>query len=153
MRETEWDYDDDDCPVIPDENERFVGRTSLEVVLRDFDKYEQLIAGLFEHGANRLGGVTFGSDKNAEKTREARIAAVRAAKEKAAYLAAELGQTLGRPLEVTEEGRRNYSAISNVDPMVGMTPVPTIVGSSISAGELSTSAEVTVVFELVEAAE
>jgi uncharacterized protein YggE len=153
MKEAERDYDDDDCPVIPDEDERFVGHTSLQVVLRDFDKYEQLIAGLFEHGANRLGSVTFGSDKRTEKTREARVAAVRAAKEKAAYMAAELGQALGRPLEVTEERRRDYSAISNAEPMVGMTAVPTIGGSSISAGELSASAEVTIVFELLAAVE
>lgn len=148
--EVDWDYDEDDCPKMP-ELPKYEGETSIHVVLRDFDSFDRLVRGLFENGANRLMSVSFDSTLRAEKTREARIAAVRAAKEKAAYIAEELGQRLGHPVEVSDTSRsasaRSYSSnsyiVSGLDTMASTA-------TSISASDLTASAQVSIVFALEE---
>jgi uncharacterized protein YggE len=148
LAEADWYYDEDDCPRLP-EGPRYEGDTSIEITLREFDLYERLIGGLFECGANRLKSVTFGSTQKAVKQREARIEAVRAARDKATYIAAELGQVLGRPLEVTE-GRslpvsRSYMSNVFIDSPLSDSEIGP---ASLSMTDLRATAEVSVVFAL-----
>lgn len=82
--------------------EGYEASKSIKVVLRDMTKYEQLLSGMLKLGVNRITGISFGSSKEIEKRREARILAIKAAREKAEYLAAELGQEVGKPLWIAE---------------------------------------------------
>ena len=90
---------------LRDEPPVFVGyeaTKSISVKLRDLSKYEALVAGMLELGVNRITGVSFCTSEETEKRKEARILAIKAAQEKAEYLAAQLGQKVGRPLWVSE---------------------------------------------------
>jgi len=97
--------------------EGYEASKSITVVLRDMTKYDQLLSGMLKLGVNRITGISFGSLKEIEKRREARILAVKAAREKAEYLAAEFGQKVGKPLWIAEFRRQRdtwLSAGSNI---------------------------------------
>lgn len=82
---------------------------SIRVKLRDMAKYDELIAGVIKLGVNRIGGIDFGSTDEIEKRKEARLLAIKAARAKAEYLAAALGQRVGRPLWISEFRRQPQS--------------------------------------------
>lgn len=89
---------------------RLIGYTVsqvLEITLRDLSKYESLITQLLQDGANRVHGVDFVASETRKYMDEARTKAIRAAKEKAVSMAAELGQTVGKPWEISEQGAQN----------------------------------------------
>jgi uncharacterized protein YggE len=69
-------------------------------------KYDELVAGVIEVGVNRISGVEFGSSEEIAKRKEARLLAIKAAREKAEYLAEALGQRVGRPLWINEFRRQ-----------------------------------------------
>jgi uncharacterized protein len=54
-------------------------------------------------GVNRVDGINFFVSDPKRYRDEARIQAVRSAREKAKTMAAELGQTIGKPWEITED--------------------------------------------------
>jgi len=98
---------------------------SISVVLRDMTKYDELLAGMLKVGVNRISGITFGSTQEIAKRREARLAAVKAAREKAEYLAAATGQKVGKPLWIREAtGDRSFLSIGNTEPEIGNVPIP-----------------------------
>ena len=76
----------------------------ISITLKDLSKYEDLMTQLLEAGVNRVDGVSFRLSEPRKYTDEARSKAVGAAKEKAAAMATELGQTIGKPWEVLEQG-------------------------------------------------
>lgn len=75
----------------------------ITVTLTDLSKYEELMTSSLKAGVNRVHGVSFSVADPKKYREEARLQAVRAAREKAKAMAAELGQTIGKPWEVTEE--------------------------------------------------
>lgn len=79
---------------------------TISVHLRDMAKYDELVAGVIKLGVTRISGIEFGAANETEKRREARLLAITAAREKAEYLAAAVGQSVGKPLWISEVGRR-----------------------------------------------
>src|SRR5258706_1679344 len=73
-----------------------VSQTTI-VTLRDLSKYESLMTKVLEAGTNRVNGINFGVRDDRKYRDEARSKAIRAAKEKAVAMAADLGQTVGKP--------------------------------------------------------
>jgi uncharacterized protein YggE len=143
------DLYDEDCPTQP-EGPTFEASTEVRIVLRDLSEYDEVILALLERGLNEIHTISFESSLAADKARVARILAIRAAKEKATYLASELGQRIGHPVKVEEIDTRSYfernASYSNV---VMITRSGSGGGSSsLLPRELKTSSEVTVVFEL-----
>ncbi|MBI1750664.1 MAG: SIMPL domain-containing protein [Acidobacteria bacterium] len=124
---------------------------SLSVLLRDLSKYEALMAGLLEAGVNRVEGVDFRAGEMRKYNDEARVLAVRAAREKAALLAGELNQKLGRPHSITEENpNQDYpKQYANVSTNVfGFASSVAAGDATISGGQLVVRAKVSVRFEL-----
>jgi len=80
----------------------FEATNTIGVTLRDVAKYDALTAGVIKLGVNRISGIDFGATNETEKRREARLLAIKAAREKAEYLAAAVGQSVGRPLWISE---------------------------------------------------
>ncbi len=131
----------------------FEATKSITVKLRDLSKYEALISGVLELGVNRITGVSFRSSEELEKRKQARVLAVKAAREKAEYLAAQLGQKLGRPLWVAEyrpeRVMRPWEA--NVAWSPGGAPAePDTKAGTIAPASITIRAQVEVSFELVE---
>jgi uncharacterized protein YggE len=129
---------------------KYEASMDVRIVLRDLAKFEQLIQGLMLNGVNRIDGITFDSTERVAKTREARIQAIRAAKEKAIYLANAINETVGKAL-VIEEINRNYSnsATSNTFSIEGISLSDNRI-KSFSPKSLLIESEIKVVFELLK---
>lgn len=151
LDDTTDEYDDDDCPRQNPEIE-FTATIGIRVILRDFSKYDELVAGLLKGGVNRIRGISFESTEQVAKAKEARIEAIRAAREKADYLASQLGQKVGHPLEINEVYERkalDYSVgYSNSYQIRQREASFSSNGSSLSPNRMTAYAEVDVVFEL-----
>jgi uncharacterized protein YggE len=94
------DYSDEKVP-------RFLAyqvSQTIQVNLKDLSKYERLITKLLEAGVNRVDSVEFLVAEPRKYKDEARAKAIRAAREKAVAMAAELGQAIGKPWDISEEG-------------------------------------------------
>lgn len=120
----------------------------ITITLTDLSKYEELLTGALNAGVNRVDGINFVVADAKRYREEARLNAVKAAREKARAIATELGQTVGKPWEISEDA--DYATVnrgSNSLMYVGALPeqeaAPTIAG-----GEVTIRASVHISFEL-----
>ncbi|NLY91726.1 MAG: SIMPL domain-containing protein [Firmicutes bacterium] len=88
-------------------------RKSIVVRLTDLTKFEDLLSSFLAAGVNYIEGIQFRRSDLAKYQEQAQAEAVRAAQAKAARLAKELGQTIGRPHRVQEE-RTNVYPVATV---------------------------------------
>jgi hypothetical protein len=143
--------------MTPDYSEEKVPRLlgygvsqTIAITLRDLSKYETLMTQLLEASVNRVQGVNFQIGEPAKYRSEARLEAIRAAKEKAASMAKELGQTIGKPWEVSEEGNNAFLATSyyyaNSTRNRGVTQQEST--GTVAPGQVTISATVRVSFQL-----
>jgi len=123
-----------------------VSQTTI-ITLKDLSRYESLMTKLLEAGINRVNGINFDVSETRKLRDEARSRAIRAAKEKAVAMAAELGQTVGKPWDISEEGGWNsyqYAANSfEADKRTRGADEPTI-----APGQVTIRASVKVSFQL-----
>jgi uncharacterized protein YggE len=130
---------------------------TIQVTLKDLSKYEHLITKLLEAGVNRVDSVEFLVAEPRKYKDEARAKAIRAAREKAVAMAVELGQTVGKPWDISEEGfnglfgQTNYSIQMNRSVQAssyandgGLSAEE----STVAPGEVSIRASVRVSFQL-----
>jgi uncharacterized protein YggE len=75
---------------------------TVAVTLTDLSKYEDLMTNALKVGVNRVDGINFFVADPKKYREDARLKAVQAAREKAVAMASQLGQTIGKPWEVTE---------------------------------------------------
>jgi uncharacterized protein len=80
---------------------------TIAVTLKDLSKYDALMTKLLESGVNRVDGISFEVGQTRKYKDEARSKAVQAAKEKAVAMAADLGQTVGKPWDISEQDGEN----------------------------------------------
>ncbi len=144
------------------ERRNFLGyavRKTLVVTLRDIDKFESVLSGVLEAGANHVHGIDFRTTELRRYRDQARSQALQAAKEKAAAMAAELGLEVGEPRSIQEgyvgwwssygswwgsrpRGSMTQNVIQNVAEQPGEAEGPT------APGQLAVTAEVRVSFIL-----
>lgn len=127
--------------------------TSIAIILRDVKKYDEVISGVLEAGANNLYGVEFRTSQLRKHRDEARRLALIAASEKAQAMAAVLHQSIGKPLLIEDDkNAKNYwgGLLQNnrVDYDEGVAAG--FEGSTISLGRIKITADVRVQFELRE---
>jgi uncharacterized protein YggE len=82
----------------------YITRRSYSVSLKEVDKFESLIQIGLKSGANRLLGFDYRTAELRKHRDQARSMAIKAAKEKATALAAELDCKLGAPRSIGEGG-------------------------------------------------
>ncbi len=139
------EYSDDKTP-------KFIGYEvfqQVSITLTDLSKYEALLTGALNAGVNRVSGINFGVVDPPKYRQEARLNAVKAAQQKAKAIAAELGQTVGKPWEVTEDpnyGNETNSPVTREMFMAGLPRVDD--GPTIAGGEVTIRAAVRVSFQL-----
>jgi len=75
---------------------------TVTMTLTDLSKYGDLTTNSLKAGVNRVDGINFFVADPKKYREEARLKAVQAAREKAVAMAGQLGQTAGKPWEVTE---------------------------------------------------
>lgn len=137
----------------------FVRRT-IVVTLRDISKFDELLAEVVESGANTIHGIQFRTTELRKHRDNARELAINAAREKAVALAGELDQSIGLPQNIHENqagwwswyssgwwGAR-YGGTMSQNVIQESSSVSTLSDSGMAPGQISVTAQVTVVFEL-----
>ena len=137
------DYSEEKVP-------RFLGyevSQTMEITLKDLAKYEGLMTKLLEGGINRVDNITFYVGETRKLKDEARLKAIRAAKEKAVAMATELGQTVGKPWDISEDiGWNSYLATANS--VSSNTPRIEEEQSTVAPGQVTIRASVRASFQL-----
>lgn len=137
-------------------------RNTLVVTLNDTKKVEELITKVLQSGVNYIHGINFQTTEFKKYREEARELALRAAQEKAEKMASVLGQTIGLPLQISENypglPGRYYSswwgASWGRDPGMSQNIIQEAPGNTgeisdtIALGKIAIRANVSVVFEL-----
>lgn len=129
---------------------------TIQVTLKDLSKYESLITKLLEAGVNRVDSVEFLVAEPRKYKDEARAKAIRAAREKATAMAAELGQTIGKPWDISEDSFNGVFAPTNsfqnsssyVQNSFSYDRSAATQESTVAPGEVSIRASVRVSFQL-----
>jgi len=121
---------------------------TIEVTLKDLSKYESLITKLLEAGVNRVDSVEFLVAEPRKYRDEARAKAIKAAREKATAMAAELGQTIGKPWDISEESFNGVFATQNASYAYQASRAPANEDSTVAPGEVSLRASVRISFQL-----
>ena len=134
---------------------------TVVVTLRDLTRFEDLLTGVLNAGVNHVQGIEFRTTELRKYRDEARALAIRAAQEKAAALAGELGQKAGQPQTIQEQqsswwsgysawwGSRWGSAMTQ-NTVQEYQGAPLGEDSSVAPGQISVRASVAVSFELTE---
>ena len=82
----------------------YTANQALTILVKDLAKYETIMSGLLNSGINRIDGVQFKSSKASSLKEEARVKAMTDAKQRAVTYAAALGQSIGKAVEISEQG-------------------------------------------------
>src|SRR5690606_10417191 len=80
----------------------YSAQKTVSVLIKKLDKFDELLAGIYNAGANRVEGIEFRTSQLQKHRDEARKLAVKAAKEKAVLLTTELGAKVGRVYAISE---------------------------------------------------
>jgi hypothetical protein len=140
-------------------------RKNIVITLNDLSKYEDVLSGVLEAGANYVQGIQFLTTNLRKYRDQARETAIEAAKEKAESMAGKLGITIGRAYSINEESgswyygnnywqnSRTFRQTQNVQQVQNAASYSennnyTSEGSTISPGQISITARVSVSFEL-----
>jgi len=122
---------------------------TIGIRLREISRLDEVLADVFKSGITSLSNLRFNNSQIRKHRDEARRMAIRAAKEKAALLAGEIGQSIGPAYSITEETPQVYSNINQNNVSLSRE------GSSdqesdtaIAPGTISVTAQVTVRFRL-----
>jgi uncharacterized protein len=145
------------------EQKDFIGffvRKTVVITLKDTSKFEDLLTGALQSGANYVHGIEFRTTELRKYRDQARALAIKAAKEKATDLSKELGRTVAKPLNIREDqigwwssyrswwGSRYSGAMAqNVMQSAGPSSAPTGEGT-VALGQITVSASVSVTFAL-----
>ncbi|MEN2401274.1 SIMPL domain-containing protein [Flavobacterium sp. MC2016-06] len=78
---------------------------TVEIVLKDLSKYDELMEGLVQQGINRIDNVSFESSKLAQYQQEARKLAIKDAKAKADDYVSVLGQKVGKAFTISDNSQ------------------------------------------------
>lgn len=143
----EPEYDEDDDSPQPRKFLGYAMSKRIVIVVRDVTILDRLISGIVEAGVDRLDDIDFRSSALREHTDEARVLAVRAAREKAALMAKELGQTIGKAVVISEE-QLPYGYTANSTGLLGRVAASDSVESTVALGRIRISARISVSFEL-----
>ena len=122
---------------------------TVAVRLRDLSRFDEMLADILKAGITRLSNLEFRDSQLRKHRDEARRMAIRAAKEKAALLAGEIGQSIGPAYSITEASGNDYgrsNAMQNASGFIAGDAASS--DSAISPGSISVTAQVTVRFRL-----
>ena len=140
-----------------DQKEEFLGfavRKSVVVCLKDMAHFEAVLMAFLKAGTNRVDGVQFQTTELRKHRDKARLLAIRAARDKATALASELGQKLGRPRSIVENGtggiRRGGYQQNMMNDSASMPGDASGAETGFAPGQISVSASVSVRFDLAD---
>jgi uncharacterized protein YggE len=128
----------------------FLVRKDLVFTLRDVSKAEAMLSEVIETGVTRINDIDFRTSEMRKHRDQARANAIRAAREKAVALTAEIGQNIGKAYSIEESVASGSPASQNF--MSNNTTISAGDGEASSGtlaiGQIKVNARVVVRFEL-----
>jgi uncharacterized protein YggE len=131
----------------------FIAQKTIVITLKDTKKVEELLSNIYETGVTNVQGVDFRTTELRKHRDRARDMAMKAAKEKAEAMAGAIGQKIGKALFINENSVSHFNPFGNNAYNAQNSTVPTSENpadseGTISLGQISVNATVTVQFEL-----
>ncbi|KDN56374.1 SIMPL domain-containing protein [Flavobacterium seoulense] len=123
---------------------------TIEIIVRDLNKYDELMEGLVNQGINRIDNVVFQSSKLAQHESEARKLAMKDAKQKAEDYVSVLGQKVKNAITISDN-TQSYNPQPVYARFKTMAMESDAVGASnetLAVGEITITANVSVNFIL-----
>lgn len=124
----------------------FVASQILTIQLKDLSKYENIMFGLIEAGANTIYGVEFKSSKTASYETEARTKAVENAQNKANDYGKALNQPVGKAVYLSEFSQVVNPRVYNME--AKMMSQDSSSGQTAAPGEIVITSNITVHYQL-----
>jgi hypothetical protein len=144
------------------EQRDFIGyfvRQTIVVTLKDIEMFDAVLTDALEAGVTYVHGIQFRTTELRKHRDAARVLAIQAAREKAVALAKEMGQKVGDPYEIREEGSGWWSgynawwggrAGAMTQNVIQESSTPTGTEGTLAPGQISVTARVTASFEMEE---
>ncbi len=126
----------------------YIATQTIEIFLKDLNKYDALMAGMVESGINRINNVEFKSSKMAQHQSEARKLAIREAKAKAEDFVSVIGQKVGEAHTINDNTQIIYPQPMYAARMEMKTSDASEVRQTAAIGEINIIANVSVSFIL-----
>ncbi len=150
-----YDYPSYDIPRL----KGYGVRKTIVVTLGDLSRFEEVLSGVLEAGANYVHNVEFKTTELRKYRDQARALAMQAAKEKATALAGELGQDVSEPVTITEEQNTwqswygygwgsGWSGTNAQNVVVESGSSVLEAGATVAPGQITVNARVSVTFAL-----
>ena len=127
----------------------FIANQTIVILLKDLSKYDELMEGLVESGANRIDNVEFKSSKIDQYQSDARKSAMKDAKKKAEDYVSVLGQKIGKALLISDNSQAYFpQPIMFKANMMAMSEDASAPRETLAVGDIEITANVTVSFIL-----
>jgi len=128
----------------------YVATQSIQILLKDLTKYDELMEGLVNEGINRIENVEFKSSKMVQLKSEARKLAIKEAKAKAEDFVSVLNQKIGKAILISDNSptynpQQQMYAMKTMAMAMDGAEVPR---ETLAIGEIEISANVSVSFVL-----
>lgn len=121
---------------------------TVEIVLKDLSKYDELMEGLVQQGINRLDRVSFETSKLVQLQSEARKLAMKDAKVKAEDYVSVLGQKVGKAYTINDNTQVNYPRPMYAAMKSASMDAAESSNETLAIGEIEVTANVSVSFVL-----
>lgn len=125
----------------------YIATQTIEILLRDLSKYNELMEGLVNEGINKINNVVFQSSKLEQYQSEARKMAMKDAKHKAEDYVSVLGQKVGKAMNISDNSQ-TYNPQPVYSAMRMMKEDSSVPKETLAIGEINIIANVSVSFIL-----
>jgi uncharacterized protein len=119
----------------------------IVIIVNDLNRIEDFMLEVIKAGVNRVDGLEFKTTQLRKYKDQARAMAMKAAREKAAAMAGEIGQIIGKAFSIVEEVEQRDSSSTN-NFIARAVVSDSNETSSFAPGQISITARVSVSFEL-----
>ncbi|HIB37338.1 SIMPL domain-containing protein [Mesonia sp.] len=126
----------------------FYANQSISILLTDVSKYDEITQGLLELGINGINSVQFRSSEIEMYEADARLKAIKNAKEKAEAYAKALEVKVGAPILISESSSNNF-AQPQVYRMMEMKQSSASNNQTLAVGEMEVTAQIQINFSIL----
>lgn len=127
----------------------YTAQRSIVLCMKDLGHVNALLTAVVKAGANRIDSIAFETSQLRRFRDEARVQAVKAAKQKAQLLAAELAAQVGKPISISEgSGGTNHAGRGAYQNFAREEPGSASAEGGFAPGQIAVNAHVSVVFAL-----
>jgi uncharacterized protein len=125
----------------------YIATQSIQILLKDLSKYDELMEGLLAEGINRIDNVEFKSSKITALQSDARKLAIKDAKSKAEDFVSVLNQKVGKAIVISDNSQ-SFNPQPVMYRMKSMNMDESAPRETLAAGEIEITVNVSVSFVL-----